>query len=88
MYKLLNKIFDNLFKALGENTKISLKLQLFKLGDENYMKSGGKFPIHLNAFKRFQGKLASIKTPTKDSIALLLKSFLEEYGWNILATLL
>ena len=61
---------DNLFGATGKNSKINLKLQLFKL----QMKLGSSFPLHLNVFKGLLSQLALIKAPVEeyDCIALLL----------------
>lgn len=83
--KLAWEIFDKLFGALGKNSKINLKLQLFKLN----MPPGGDFLVHLNTFNGLLSQLASIHAPVDkdDCIALLLKSLPDEYD-NIVTTLL
>ena len=59
--KLAWEILDKLFGASGKNSKINLKLQLFKLN----MPPGGDFLVHLNTLKGLLSQLASINAPVR-----------------------
>lgn len=65
-------ILNHLFVVTGKNSKINLKLGLFRLT----MKSGASFLVHSNKFKGLLSQLASINALVheEDCVALILKS--------------